>query len=96
MLDCPRPRLSQARFQQRIAVVPDLFRGFLAETYDKLFEAELKSLPEIETCDTRRELDAAVTHALGLDGETVATIRQHLASEPSVRGERYNGLEEAK
>ena len=29
MFDCPRPRLSQARFQQRIAVVPDLFRGFL-------------------------------------------------------------------
>ena len=26
LLECSRPRLSQARFQQRIAVVPDLFR----------------------------------------------------------------------
>ena len=64
----------------------------LAEAYDKLSEAELKPLPEIEICETRRELDAAVAHELGLDGETVATIRQHLASEPSVKGERYNGL----
>ena len=67
----------------------------LAETYDKFSEAELKPLPEIEACETRRELDTTVAHELGLDGETVATIRQHLASEPSVRGERYNGLGKA-
>ncbi len=29
LLDCSMPRLSQAQFQQRIAVVPDLFRSSL-------------------------------------------------------------------
>ena len=61
----------------------------LAEIYDKLSKAELKPLPQIETCETRQNLDATVAHELGLDGETVATIRLQLASEPSVRGERY-------
>ena len=37
----------------------------------------------------RRALDTAVASALGLDGELVATIRRHLAAEPSVTGRRY-------
>jgi hypothetical protein len=79
--------------------IPD-FKAFgpttiqrLAETYDKLSEAELKPLPELEICETRRELDTAVAHGLGLGWETVATIRQNLASEPSVRAERYTGFQ---
>ena len=93
------PRYSLADL--RSIPVPD-FKKFgpttikrLAETYNKLSEAVLKPLPEIETCDTRRELDTTVARELGLDEETVATIRQHLASEPSVRGERYTATRAA-
>ena len=32
----------------------------------------------------------AVTNALNLDPETVATIRAQIAAEPSVTGKRYN------
>ena len=33
--------------------------------------------------------------ALALDGERVATIRSHLAAEPSVTGKRHAGLRPA-
>ena len=38
----------------------------------------------------RKQLDAAVTEALGLDAEWVAQIRRALGEEPSVTNRRYN------
>ncbi len=52
MLDCPRARLSQARFQQRNTVVPDLFRGFLSPygtIPDEIdWEADIEVIPDKE------------------------------------------------
>ena len=61
----------------------------LAAAYDAHAQAILQPLPQMDTDPTRRALDAAVTAALGLDGEETATIRRHLAAEPSVTGRRY-------
>ncbi len=49
----------------------------------------LLPLPQMNECPTRQALDHAVCTALALDPETVATIRRHLAAEPSVTGKRY-------
>ena len=49
----------------------------------------LLPLPQMNECSTRQALDQAVCTALDLDPETVATIRRHLAAEPSVTGKRY-------
>ena len=61
----------------------------LAAAYDAHASDILLPLPQMDTDPTRRALDAAVTAALGLDGEETATIRRHLAAEPSVTGRRY-------
>ena len=61
----------------------------LAAAYDAHASDILLPLPQMDSDPTRRALDAAVTAALGLDGEETATIRRHLASEPSVTGRRY-------
>ena len=61
----------------------------LAAAYDAHASDILQPLAQMDTDPTRRALDAAVTAALGLDGEETATIRRHLASEPSVTGRRY-------
>ena len=63
----------------------------LAAAYDAHAEDVLLPLPEMDSDPIRRELDAAVVSALGLDQETVATIRRNLSLEPSVTGKRYAG-----
>lgn len=61
----------------------------LAAAYDALSERTLLPLPEMDGDQVRRALDGAVSSALGLDAERIATIRRHLAAEPSVTGRRY-------
>ena len=61
----------------------------LAATYDAHANDILLPLPQMDADPVRRALDEAVTAALGLDGEMVATIRRQLAAEPSVTGRRY-------
>ena len=67
----------------------------LAATYDALAERTLLPLPQMDADPVRRALDEAVCDALALDGERVATIRRHLAAEPSVTGKRHAGLRPA-
>ena len=43
----------------------------------------------------RKQLDDAVTDALGLDPEWVAQIRRALSEEPSITNRRYAGLDAA-
>ena len=64
----------------------------LAAEYDVLCEQALLPLPRMNADPARAALDAAVCDALGIDAERVATIRRHLAAEPSVTGRRYAGL----
>ena len=63
----------------------------LAAAYDAFAEDVLLPLPQMRECNTRKALDKAVCAALGIDSETVATIRRQLAAEPSVTGKRYAG-----
>ena len=63
----------------------------LAEAYDAHAKDALLPLPRMDDCPTRRALDDAVVDALGVDAETVASIRRSLAAEPSVTGRRYEG-----
>ena len=64
----------------------------LAAEYDAQCEQALLPLPRMDADPARAALDATVCEALGIDAERVATIRRHLASEPSVTGRRYAGL----
>ncbi len=80
----------------RKLVVPDFTTGDdavarLAAAYDAYAEDMLLPLPQMDECATRKALDKAVCAALGIDSETVATIRRQLAAEPSVTGKRYAG-----
>ena len=43
----------------------------------------------LNACSIRQALGQAVCTALDLDPETVATIRRHLAAEPSITAQRY-------
>ena len=63
----------------------------LAAAYDAHAGDILLPLPQLDADPTRRALDAAIVSALGLDGEEAATVRRHLAAEPSVTGRRYGG-----
>lgn len=64
----------------------------LASAYDEHAEKVLLPLPQMDDCDVRRALDAALSAALSIDPEDVATIRRQLAAEPSVTGNRYRAL----
>ena len=66
------------------AAVARLAAAYAAHATDILLP-----LPQINECPTRQALDQAVCTVLDLDLETVATIRRHLAAEPSVTGKRY-------
>ena len=63
----------------------------LATAYDSLADCTLLPLSQMDSCETRRALDAAICAALDIDPETVHTIRRSLAAEPSVTGKRYTG-----
>ena len=59
-------------------------RAKLSETFDSLQKETLMSLPYMHKDPVRKQIDDAVTSALGLDPEWVATVRRELAREPSV------------
>ena len=61
----------------------------LASAYDAHADKVLLPLPQMDACQTRRALDAAVCAALSIDPETTATIRRQLSAEPSITGNRY-------
>ena len=61
----------------------------LATTYDSLADRTLLPLSRMDSCETRRALDAAICAALDIDPETVHTILRSLAAEPSITGKRY-------
>ena len=74
------------------SVIGDSAVWMLALAYDSLAEQPLAPLPQMDSCDTRRALDDLVCAALNIDPELVATIRRHLAAEPSVTGQRFAPL----
>ncbi len=61
----------------------------LARAYDTLCDKTLLPLPQMRNCATRKALDRALSAALDLDAELVATIRRELTREPSVTGRPY-------
>ncbi len=63
----------------------------LAANYDKYAESVMLPLPQMNHCPVRISLDEAVAEALGIDEETIATIRRQLSMEPSITGKRYAG-----
>ena len=72
-------------------VFPDA-KEALAEMYERLKDATLLPFSMMNDDPVRRQIDDAVTEALGLDPEWVATIRRELAREPSITNRRYAGL----
>ena len=63
----------------------------MVAAYDSTRSRTLLPLSYMDTDPVRRALDDAVSVALDIDDDEVATIRRHLAAEPSVTGERYRG-----
>ena len=59
-------------------------RELLESWFDWLENDTLLPLPRMHEDPVRRQIDEAVTQALDLDPEWVATIRRELAREPSV------------
>ena len=59
-------------------------RELLDGWYDWLQNDVLLPFPRMAEDPVRRQIDEAVTQALGLDAEWIATIRRELAREPSV------------
>ena len=66
-------------------------RGLLDGWFDWLAGDTLLPLPRMNEDPVRRQIDEAVTQALGLDPEWVAAIRRDLAREPSVTNRPYAG-----
>ena len=64
-------------------------RDALATTYDWRRDDVLLPLPQMNDDPIRKQLDDAVTAALGLDEEWVAQVRQALTEEPSVTNRRF-------
>ena len=96
LTDISYPRLSMDDLRKLIvpdsAAIGESAVRRLALIYDALCERVLLPLPQMDNDPVRRELDAAVCAALDIDPERVATMRRHLAAEPSVTGKRYDGL----
>ena len=63
-------------------------RELLDGCFDRLENDTLLPFPHMHQDPVRRQIDEAVTAALGLDPEWVATIRRELAREPSVTDAR--------
>ena len=74
--------------------VPDLAslepdsRDYLTSWFNWLGQEELLPLPWMHDDPVRQQIDDAVTAALGLDPEWVASVRRELAQEPSVMDQR--------
>ena len=67
-----------------LAVLGAAELGMLDDCFDRLGKDELLPFPRMDEDPVRRQIDEAVTQALGIDPEWVATIRRELAREPSV------------
>ena len=65
--------------------------GLLDGWFDWLGNDTLLPFPRMQEDPVRRQIDEAVSQALGLDSDWVATIRQELAREPSVTDRPYGG-----
>ena len=63
----------------------------LAAAYDKLCGQEFQELRYMLTCDTRKELDAAVAAALRIPAAAMEQARIALASEPAITGKTFTG-----
>ena len=63
-------------------------RDYLTSWFDWLKHEELLPLPHMHEDPVRQQIDDAVTEALGLDPEWVASVRRELAREPSVMDRR--------
>ncbi len=80
----------------RSTFVPDFSsdhdaRQIVADSVRDLCNEVLLPLPQMNEDPVRIAIDEAVTAALGLDPEWVATIRRELSREPSVTNRRYAG-----
>ncbi len=64
-------------------------RDALATTYDWRQDGILLPLPEMDDDPVRKQLDEAVTAALGLDADWVAQVRLALSEEPSITNRRF-------
>ena len=67
-------------------------RDLLSSWFGWLQSETLQSFPRMHEDPVRQRIDDAVTQALGLDPEWVATMRRELAREPSVTDGR-NGIQ---
>ena len=76
-------------------VLGDDARDGLATAFELLKDEVLLPFPQMNEDPIRKQLDDAVTDALGLDPEWVAQIRRALAEEPSITNRRYAGLDAA-
>ena len=74
-----------------LAALPSAELELLDGWFDWLQNDTLLPFPRMHEDPVRRQIDEAVTQALGLDPEWVATIRREMAREPSVtdRGHGY-------
>ena len=61
----------------------------MAAAYDDLCDSILLPLPQMNECDTRKQLDDIIVAALDIDAETTAAIRRELTREPSITGRPY-------
>ena len=66
------------------AVLGVASRDLLDSWFDWLENETLLPFPQMHEDPVRRQIDEAVTLALGLDADWVATMRRELAREPSV------------
>ena len=70
------------------AALESMSRDSLSSWFDWLKHEELLPLPTMHEDPVRQQIDDAVTNALGLDLEWIATVRRELAHEPSVMDRR--------
>ena len=75
--------------------VPDFIKmdetkvKMMAAAYDDLCDSILLPLPQMNDCETRKQLDDMIVAALDIDAETTAAIRRELTREPSITGRPY-------
>ncbi len=64
-------------------------RKYLRANFKWLQDLTLRPFPEANEDSVRKQIDDAVTEALGLDAEWVARVRRGLSEEPSVTNRRH-------
>lgn len=61
----------------------------LSAVFDRLSSSELRPLPEMSVCRTRKAIDASICDALAVEPDSMSRIRESLAAEPSITGKRF-------